>query len=572
LGTVVSLDPQAQLAEFFDYMYGDQTGYVYSPTKSPEGNEFEQYFFNWPTGRSALIEHVLRYSNTHEVYYGPGLLSKPSADKNSFLGTYFVWAEFDGTALQADLQGLPEPTLKIQSSENTHQHWYWRLDNFVQDRNVVESISQRLAYSLGADLSCWNVNRVLRPPGTYHHESENATVVLRWDRSSVSTVRAFGELTEVPVKLLNPDDIKVVPLPLDVIAKYQWAAEDFSFFKEKSIPKGHRSSALTKLGYLCVEMGMDNAETLAILLNADERWKKFQGRRDQKNRLLGIINFCRSRKIKTEVEEAAKPPRFPVFTLSEFRSLERNIEWVIPNFLHKKGVGLVAGPPAVGKTQFSLRMMEALSTGSKFLKWEPVKPQRTLFISMEMADVELDYMLRKMDLQADPDNFLICPVGGSIHMNKLDTRKDLVELIEKWKPDGIVFDSLGKGVGDDINSEKVIFDTFNFIDQIREAFGLFTWFVHHPRKEQIGNKKPDQLSDLYGNTYIGANIRTAINLWPVGSEIEFSCLKLSLAPKFQKFNIRRTDNMNFKISGGKILGETGKKKTDPILSDIGDLI
>lgn len=108
MGTVHPLGVgSTELGQFFDFMYGDETGYVYSPTKNPVTDAFEQYFFEWPTERTQLLQHVQRYSATHEVYYGPALFSDRSATKDTFLGSSVVWAEFDGT-LPASLGPVPD--------------------------------------------------------------------------------------------------------------------------------------------------------------------------------------------------------------------------------------------------------------------------------------------------------------------------------------------------------------------------------------------------------------------------------------------------------------------------------
>jgi hypothetical protein len=72
--------------------------------------------------------------------------------------------------------------------------------------------------------------------------------------------------------------------------------------------------------------------------------------------------------------------------------------------------------------------------------------------------------------------------------------------------------------------------------------------VHHDRKAQIGNKKPNSLEDMYGSFYIGATATTVIGLWANNKtyEIELSYLKVRLAkaPKTQII-IRTTQGLDF---------------------------
>jgi hypothetical protein len=157
----------------------------------------------------------------------------------------------------------------------------------------------------------------------------------------------------------------------------------------------------------------------------------------------------------------------------------------------------------------------------------------------------------------------LMPVGSSVHLNSKIAQHELNKVIEEFQPDGIIFDSLGKGVGDEITSDKIILETFDYIDgTIRGEYGAFAWFIHHPRKGQIGNKKPNTLDDLYGSRFISAGVTTAVGLWsePNSPVIDVDCLKLRLAPEFNSFQIRRTATVDFEIyeNRERIVSSTGK--------------
>src|SRR5216110_1380725 len=289
MGSVHPIRTDDKLDEFFTFTFEGQKGYVYSATKHPLDHSFEQYFFNWPEEKSRLIEHVRRFSPTHEVYYAPALYSRPEATKEAFLGTFFVWAEFDGTLPNGQMADLPEPSIKIQSSTEDHEHWYWKLEYFITDPLIAEDISRRLTYHLEADLSAWNSNRLLRPPDTIHHESSRQTTILRWDSRPIK-IEEFIKLPDLAFKILGEEDIGFIPDPVDVIAKYAWTKENFEFFKVREITPGSisgsggRSAALSKIGHICMEMGMTNAETLSLLQHKDNHWGKYLHRRDRRLR------------------------------------------------------------------------------------------------------------------------------------------------------------------------------------------------------------------------------------------------------------------------------------------------
>lgn len=559
MGSVHQLRTDDKLEEFFEYMFGESEGYTYSPTLHPITKDWEQYFFKWPEQKQELVEHVRRFASTHEIYYAPALYSRPSATKDDFLGTWFVWAEFDGTVPNS-LVDVPEPCIKIQSSDESHQHWYWKLDTFISDIQAAEQISGRLTYHLKADLSAWNANRVLRPPDTVHHESSRQTQVLRWDAKTYG-VQDFAQLPDVQSKLLGEDDvIGEVPEALDVIFKYPFSEEDARFFKLKEIKPGHetgsgkgRSAALARLGHICAEMGMSTAESLALLLHADNRWGKYSKRRDQRHRLLGIINYARAKHPIDPVEESVKSP-LRVYTLRDFMSQPKEVDWLIEGFVHRKGFLVTFGQAGVGKSQLLLRACEAFATGSAWLKWQVTRPIRMMYISLEMPDEELYDFVNTMKIRDNPDplaqdNFLVMPVGTSIKMGLGIAKEHLNRKVEEWQPDGIVIDSYMKAVGDNVSEHKVVEGVVDYIDTyLRLKYGCFVWFIHHPRKEQPNNRKPNKLSDMYGGVYLENSVTTATTLWKApGGLLKFDCVKMRLAKAFDPILLRRTPNLNFEI-------------------------
>lgn len=552
MGSVQNLSPERDLGRFFDIIYSDKEGYVYSATKDPETGKFEQFFFPWPAQKEQLITHVLTASEFAEVYYGPALYKEPKAEKESVLGSNFIWCEFDGNAPDS-IDGVPAPAIKIQSSTDNNQHWYWRLDYFENDLDKLEDVMQRLVYKANADF-CFNVNRLLRPPYTLHHESARKTQILRMDTRPVR-IEEFAELPEIPIKPLTQADLNKVPQPLEVLTKYVWEGDDFSFIMEKTIEKGKRSSALTKLGHMCIERGATNEETLSMLLWADTKWGKFVKRKDRIDKLIDLINYCRSRHPVDESNKnkpvEAELPKLKVYKYNEFMETKVTIDWVVPDLIPDRGLSVIFGPPSIGKSQASIRFAEKLAKGEPWLKWSTGAPKKTIFLSLEMPHPHLYYLLDKMAIpQGDlvNENMIIAPLGHSIKILSKIGQYQLNQVLDEYQPDGLIIDSYGAALLDDISSDKIIFAMTDYINTIvREQYGAFVWFIHHPRKSQIGNKTPNKLDDMYGNQYLSASLDTAIALTPAGAEIEVSNPKNRFAEKFKNFRIKRTPNLDFQI-------------------------
>ena len=153
---------------FLDDLFGDDEGVVYSPVKLnnvPKEKAWKKHFFDWPKDREKLEGHINGY-NQYEVYLSPVLFSDRRIAPDTFKGTRYLWTEFDGTTPTDYI----EPSIRVSSSIEGHEHWYWRLDKFETDKVLVEDLNRRIAYKYGADLSAWDYQQVLRPVDTWNHK------------------------------------------------------------------------------------------------------------------------------------------------------------------------------------------------------------------------------------------------------------------------------------------------------------------------------------------------------------------------------------------------------------------
>jgi hypothetical protein len=575
VGSVKELNQESNLTQFFEFIYGQQTGYVYAPIKSFDDKQtWEKHFFHWPNEKDKLIQHVIANTHTHEVYFSPALFIRPayhpeSLTREHFKGSYYIWCEFDfGVPDSKKLFELeiPEPSIRIRSSDRTRQHWYWRLDFFQKDPDALELLTKRLAYALDADLSGWDYQQVLRPPSTIHHESKR-TVLLLSRNDSYYSISNFDDLPEVPIDAYNDIKLGGVPdvnltvlkyaIPDDTAALFVKRTEELNI--KEGASKADRSKALMRLGYDFAEIGMSNEEIYALLRNADDRWGKFKNNKEsdpdrQYKNLIKIIRRARLQYPFTQVDDLTD--RFPVFGFLDFINSSVQIKWVIEGLLQEKGCLVISSPPDTGKSQLSLWIGMHIALGKEVLGWKVTRPLKIMFFSMEMGHEDLKLVMEQLgrhfseeEQQILQQNMLCIPLGFSVLLDKPSNQDKINSLLDILKPDGVIFDSLGVSIGDDINSDQVINKTFQYLaKEIRNKRECFVWFIHHNRKPQATNRQPKKLEDLYGSMYIGANATTVLGLWPVGNEVEINCLKLRLASKFKSFRIKRLDPLGFERS------------------------
>lgn len=572
---VINLRPDVELDDFLTFMWGDNVGYAYLPLKLPNTDEWEKHFFQWPVKKQQIIEHILQNTATAECYFSPALYkSSDSPEKDNLLGSQIVWADFDGNSPKDSALGdkVPLPTMRVRSSLEGHDHLYWRLNQFETDRSKIEQINRSIAYMLNADSSGWDANQILRPPNTKNHKRDKVVRVLT--RSASTYGYEFFEGLEIPKQLTKEDiELEEVPEPLTVVAKYKWNTEDWEFFRKKDMAAGTRSSALMRLAYVCAEMRMSDEEAFAILANADERWKKFHKRTDRTRRLLDLINRARH---KYPIDPEVVIDEFPVYGWQELLDLEIHVDWMIKGILQRQGLMVVAGAPGAGKTQICLQVLMHLAIGKSFLGWDMGPARKVCFFSMEMGPAELKFIQEQMNAilkdeekKLLAENFMLVPIGHGVMFESTIDRRRIEHLLKTRKPECIVFDSLSTTTMDELSEERTAKRVMDIASQMRQEFDTSIIFIHHNRKAQVNNKKPNGLSDVYGSNFITAQATTVLGVWRNlrTNEIELSWLKVRLAKEPDDMCIIRVEGLMFEEVSMTGLTQEAEEKRKEAVSD-----
>lgn len=545
----------SEVEGFLDSLFEGQDGYVYSPTKNSATGYWQPYFFKWPQQKTAIITHILDQTAHKDCYVAPSLFKAPSDKKQAWKGSNFVWIEFDGNAPDNLPDGIPNPSIRIQSSTKGHEHWYWRLDTFEKEYEVIEGLSKRLTYTLDADKSGWDASQVLRPPGTIHHDSGRRVRLLSANQQPKS-IADFKNLVEPPESVVLDTNFTDVPDSATVVAKYKWDKEAWDLFQKTSQPTGSRSSAMTRLGFHCIEMGMSNEECYSILYNADERWGKFKHRppADRAKRLVGIITHCRSKK---ELEvELNLSEREPAYLLGDFLDTQLNVKWIYSDFLSEQGFGIISSAPGIGKSTLSLRLGFHTALGRDFLFWKnAIKSGRRVgFFSLEMAGIEVKKFIKDMLPSFTPEEqeilrkqIVIFPLGYAMALDEKKNQQHIMDIIDQYELDFIIIDSLKAATGLDEKRTDKFMDWVN--KDIRNERKATMWLIHHNRKPpNEGPRKPKDLSDLYGDTFITAHPTVVISLWRKAQGVlEVIPLKVRLAAETKAFTIVRKEHLDFEI-------------------------
>lgn len=548
-----------EIEGFLTSLYGDQKGYVYTPTKNPdipvgEPEYWQPYFFKWPEHKTAIATHLLSQSKDKDVYVAPSIFKAPSDKKGAWKGSNYIWVDFDGNAPAKCPKGIPDPSIRVQSSVKGHEHWYWELSNFETNKDALEGLAKKLAYTLDADKSGWDCSQVLRPPGTLHQESKKRVRLL----AATGKNHKFGDFKNlvVPPEPAVLDSLQNLPDVTEIVGKYQWPKDAIELFNKMKQPVGSRSSAMTRLGFHCIEMGMTNEECYSILFNADERWGKYKHRvpEDRAKRLIGIISHCRGKK---ELDaELRLSERESFVSVGDFRRTNIKVKWLYTDFLTERGLGIISSAPGIGKSTLSIRLGVSVVLAKDFLIWKCAMEsgKRVGFLSLEMAGVECRKFLDDMWPSFTPEeqdlidkNFFILPLGYAMSLSSKDHQQTILDEIDKHEIDFLIVDSLKAATGLDEKRLDTFFDWVN--KHVRDTRGCTVWLVHHNRKPaNEGPRKPRGLEDLYGDTFIGAHPTTVVSLWRRSKSIlEVIPLKIRLAAESDPFTIRREKHLNFTL-------------------------
>lgn len=593
-----------KLGQFFDYIWGrEHEGKVYVPVIE-KGKRLRKFMLNWPQERAAVVRHVLHHNALgNDVYYAPSLFKKeepgeqPSPEKEHFLGTSVVWADFDGNAPddwadKCQEIGIPEPTLVIKSSVEGHEHVYWKLDDFHTNLEAIEDINRAVAYRLGGDTSGWDINQLLRPPYTSNfgykfsaheevrkpwYQGEPAPVEITKARAEAINLDSVALLGSPEKAALHQITLGEIPPMEDVLALGKWSAEFLKVFKydkqqaaEASPDK--RSGTLMRLAYLAAEHGMSDEQMYAILDNADRRWEKYIQRSKAGRHKIFLDTIARARAkvgylsdedmtLDGLLNSAPLDDPLAVYDFQTFVNLDIKVDWYFDGLIAREGMGLITGQSGVGKSQLAFQFGISAASGLDVLGWKNVAGEtKVMIFSLEMAKPSLHLFLKTMAGQyADympqlSRNLTVVPLGVSMHVDKPMAQQYMDNLMTQYKPDLVIIDSLQRTASKELTDELVAKAMMEFYIGFKARHKVSLLSVTHDRKKSNDSSPmSDDIGDTYGSQFIIAEQDMILRVRGTGSDIvNISHPKSRLAATRPPFAAKRNEFLQYDIYSGDV--------------------
>lgn len=267
--------------QFFSYLFGEsQRGYLCIATADPskQKTSFNQHFFEWPNQKANMASFLEQVSKTKNVWFCVNLLEEKRRTKDVCMPTNIVWADLD---LVTPDECDPRPTAAMKSSPGRYQG-FWRLATDLLPPDVCEDYSRKLAYSVGADKSGWDLTQLLRVPYTRNFKYDDGPEVELLYAAELRVPQSIFEALPDPkiieAEIDNPldpigeiPDLTSLPSPEQVMYKFSHKLLSTGFgplYNEEPHDSDDWSARMWRLLCTCFEQGMERKEVFSIALTA----------------------------------------------------------------------------------------------------------------------------------------------------------------------------------------------------------------------------------------------------------------------------------------------------------------
>lgn len=184
------------------------------------------------------------------------------------------------------------------------------------------------------------------------------------------------------------------------------------------------------------------------------------------------------------------------------------VDYYVDKIIPEESIVIFFGPPDSFKSNSLLWISVKGALGQNVFEFEVKKPFKTLWIDEENRERGMKDKLSKIvkglkldDVSALIDNHFLISSGFAIHRPE-DIAK-LVKLIEQYKPDVVVIDSVAKVFQFDERDETQVKMIYRVLAPLVIKYHITIIMIHHARKKSL-DQTSYELEDLSGSREFAA--------------------------------------------------------------------
>lgn len=281
------------MREFFEAIYGENTGQASITRNDVHGNPVMDRYFTYPDQLDAMVEYCERYAHEN-VYFTPTLMRSTSRTKSAASKLHVAFADadlFDITTFKA------EPSIIVRTSEEKH-HVYWVLED-EDNPFEIEKINHAISVAhpkdeTGLDTG-WAANKLLRVPGTSNLKYDTRFEVT-WEHMGVVyyTHELESHYPKVETGQVQFREREDLPTRAEAMNSVEWSST-ISDILEERFRRGNRSEALHFATHELFRAGATDEVAFVLLKDSNlNKWAQ-DGMANADDKLWDDIQRSRSK-------------------------------------------------------------------------------------------------------------------------------------------------------------------------------------------------------------------------------------------------------------------------------------
>lgn len=188
-------------------------------------------------------------------------------------------------------------------------------------------------------------------------------------------------------------------------------------------------------------------------------------------------------------------------------------QWVIDGLIEQGDQVIIAGAPKAGKSIMAVQMALAVASGGRFLRWKVSKPQKVVYVNLEIREKNFGRRLEKQIYGWQNinsySNFYGVQDYRTIDVMDSRERRALADRIKNLEPALIVWDVLARmhSVDEKDPGMKLVMQAIRMVSNDRAHI-----IVHHTRKPAQDSETAQTAYDIRGSGAIHGECDLALIL------------------------------------------------------------